>query len=111
MAGVGTPLVEAGLSVTLRVDELKAGPVDLTIEVADAAGRPVSGATVTIATQHLEMNHGVSTNEAEAAAPGRYVAERVAMGMGGTWQAEVTLEQPGEAPVEVTFRVVLEGPH
>jgi len=108
---VGTPLVEAGLSVTLTADELRAGPVDLTIEVVDAAGRPVTGARVTIATQHLGMNHGVSTNEAEAVAPGRYVAERVAMGMGGTWQAGVTVEQPGEMPVEVTFRVVLEGPH
>ncbi|MDP9473606.1 MAG: FixH family protein [Chloroflexota bacterium] len=108
---VGTPMVEAGLSVTLLADELQAGPVDLTIEVADAAGRPVTGAAVTIATQHLEMNHGGSTTEAEAAAPGRYVAERVAMGMGGTWQAEVIVEQPGKTPVDVTFRIVLEGPH
>ena len=104
-------MVEAGLSVTLRADELKAGPVDLTIEVVDATGRPVSGATVMIETQHLEMNHGVSTDEAIAVAPGCYVAERVGMGMGGTWQAEVTVEPPGERPVEVTFVVELSGPH
>ncbi len=111
VAGVGTPMVEAGLSVTLHADELKAGPVDLTIEVVDAAGRPVTGATVRIETQHLEMNHGVSTDEAEAAAPGRYVAEWVGMGMGGTWQADVTIERPDEPPVTVTFLLVLEGPH
>ncbi len=111
VAEVGTPIAVAGLSVTLLADELEAGPVDLTVEVADTAGRPVRGARVTIATQHLEMNHGVETDEAEAVGPGRYVAERVGMGMGGTWQADVTIARRGEAPVTVTFRVVLEGPH
>ena len=104
-------MVEAGLSVTLRADELKAGPVDLTIEVIDAAGRPVTGATVTIESQHLEMNHGVSTDEASAVAPGCYVAERVGMGMGGTWQADVTVELSGKIAVKVAFLVELEGPH
>ncbi len=111
VAGVGTPRVEAGLSVTLRADELEAGPVDLTVEVEDAAGRPVTGATVRIETQHLEMNHGVSTDEAAAEVPGRFVAERVGMGMGGTWQADVTIERPDEPPVTVTFLLVLEGSH
>ncbi len=111
VAEVGTPMVVAGLSVTLLADELEAGPVDLTVEVADGAGRPVRGATVMIDTQHLEMNHGVETDEAEAVGPGSYVAERVGMGMGGTWQADVTIARRGEAPVTVTFLLVLEGPH
>jgi hypothetical protein len=110
-ATLGTPVVAACLTVTLRAGEPKAGPQDLTVEVRDPNGAPVSDAGVVILTRHLEMNHGTSTNEAVATGPGVYVAKRVAMGMGGTWQAEVVITRPGYEPVVAVFVIRLEGPH
>ncbi len=55
-----------------------------------------------------------STTEAANDAANRRLAEEVwSRGnlSGGTWQAEVTIEQPGKTPVEVTFLLVLEGSH
>ncbi len=96
--------------MALFADDPTAGPVDITVEVMDADGRPVTDAVVTAETQHLEMNHGESVNDAVPVAPGRYLAERVSMGMGGTWQAEVLIDRPGEDQVVVPFLVLLEGP-
>ena len=78
--------------------------------MADGDGAPVADATVTIKTRHLEMDHGTSTDEAIATAPGRYVAEGVSMGMGGTWQTEVAVLRPGAEPAAFVFSVALEGP-
>ena len=108
---LGTPVAAACLTVTLRAGEPKAGPQDLTVEVRGPDGAPVTDAGVVILTRHLEMNHGTSTNEAVATGPGVYVAKRVAMGMGGTWQAEVVITRPGYEPVVAVFVVRLEGPH
>ena len=43
-------------------------------------------------------------------APGTWVAERVPLGMGGSWEAQVVITQPGAEPVAVTFAIELEGP-
>lgn len=111
VVGLETPAIQADLSVTVFADRGAAGPVDLTVEVTDAAGHPVTDATVTIETEHLEMNHGVSINETVLVDPGRYLAENVAMGMGGTWQATIIVERPGQDQVVFTVLVRLEGPH
>ncbi len=108
--GLGTPVAREGLTVALFADDPTAGPVDITVEVMDADGRPVTDAVVTVETQHLEMNHGESVNDTVPVAPGRYLAERVSMGMGGTWQAEVLIDRPGKDQVVVPFLVLLEGP-
>lgn len=106
---LGTPTAGACLMVTLRADETMAGPRSLTVEVLDPDGAPVTDADVIIRTRHLEMDHGTSTTQAVATGPGLYVAERVAMGMGGTWQAEIVITRPGYEPVVVTYVIALEG--
>jgi len=110
-AAVKTPVARAGLTITLRSETDQARPNDLTVTVLDAACAPVVDAAVTVRTQSLVMDHGVETSEARPVAPGRYVAERVAMGMEGAWRAEVTVARPNEDPVVVVFQVRLEGPN
>ncbi len=109
--GLGTPVTVDGLQLTLAAAQDKAGPVDLTIVVADAAGEPVVDATVLILTQHLEMNHGVSIDVAFHTGDGVYQANNVSMGMGGTWQVEIQVTRPGQPAVAAVFEIALEGPH
>jgi hypothetical protein len=109
--GLGTPVAVDGLELTLTAAQDKAGPVDLSIAVVDAAGEPVVDAAVLILTQHLEMNHGVSIDVAFHTGDGVYRANKVSMGMGGTWQVEVQVTRPGQPPAAAVFEVTLEGPH
>ena len=109
-AGLDTPVEVDGLTVVLTADGTAAGPRALTVIVTDAAGEPVTDATVSISTSSLEMDHGVSTNETEMIEPGRYLADHVSMGMGGDWKAEVSIERPDAEAVVVEFVVTLDGP-
>jgi hypothetical protein len=108
--GLGTPVAFADLLLTLTAAQAKAGPVDLTVTLVDAAGQPVTDATVLVLNQHLEMNHGVSVTEADQTGSGRYLAKQVPMGMGGHWQVEVQVTRPGQPPVAAVFVVTLSGP-
>jgi hypothetical protein len=108
--GLGTPVAADGIRLTLTAAQSKAGPVDLTVDVVDDTGAPVDDAKVLVLNQHLEMNHGVSVNEAVRTASGRYVAKGVPMGMGGHWQVEVQVSRPGQPTVAAVFEVKLEGP-
>lgn len=105
-----SPVAAGGLQVRLEAASDQAGPGTLTVLVADPTCGPVSGATVTISTQSLDMNMGVETNQAAEQAPGRYVATGVALGMGGRWKADVKIERPGQPPVTAEFLFTLKGP-
>jgi hypothetical protein len=65
---------------------------------------------VTILSQHLEMDHGVSVRVAEMTAPGTYFAEKVPMGMGGDWQVEIQIAKPGAPVSAAVFTIKLNGP-
>lgn len=108
--GLATPVAVDGLQLTLTAAQDKAGPVDLTVAVVDAAGEPVVDATVLILSQHLEMNHGVSIDVAFHTGDGIYQANDVSMGMGGTWQVEIQVTRPGHPTAAAVFAVTLEGP-
>ncbi|MGH2535286.1 MAG: FixH family protein [Thermomicrobiales bacterium] len=108
--GLGTPVVGDDLVVTLIAGSTKAGPVDLILVVRDAAGEAVEDATVEVRTRHIDMDHGVSTDKAVHQGDGRYLAERVSMGMGGNWEAEIVVRREGEPDVAVIFHVKLVGP-
>jgi hypothetical protein len=56
------------------------------------------------------MDHGTSTAQTRQTEPGQYVAEDIAMGMTGIWEAQVVVTRPAQEPVMVRFEVVLEGP-
>jgi hypothetical protein len=107
---LGTPVDVPCLTVTLEADAALSGPIQLTASLVDDNGRPVTGATVVILTRHLEMDHGTSVNETVEADPGMYTVERVPMGMGGMWQADVLITRPGFETVTATFLIDLEGP-
>jgi methionine-rich copper-binding protein CopC len=108
-AGLGTPLATGDVELIVTADSGRAGPLVLTVEVRDGAGQPEEGATVVVTAQHQGMDMGRFPHEAVAAGPGRYVAERVGMGMGGAWLVEVTVDRPGQARVVGYVVVVLEG--
>ena len=108
-AAPGTPVVDDGLTVTLFASRATAGPNRLAILV-EAANGPVIDAVVTLRTRSLNMDHGVSEEATVMTAPGCYVAERVALGMGGDWQAEVELAVPGAESRFYTFVLTLDGP-
>ena len=48
LAGIGTPVRENGLVVTLDADARQPGPADLTITVTDQSGAPVSESRVVV---------------------------------------------------------------
>jgi len=109
-AELATPLTVGGLSITVTAAQDKAGPVDLTITVTNARGEPIEDATVTVLSQHLEMNHGVSVDEAFHTGDGVYQANKVSMGMGGDWQVEVQIERPNRPVIAGIFVITLSGP-
>lgn len=108
--GLATPVVTDCLHVTLKLDTLEAGPRVLTLTVKDASGKPVTGATVTVQTQSLEMNHGISSYPAKMTKPGVYVVSDVSLGMSGKWRATVMISRPGAGRAEAVFVFSLNGP-
>lgn len=109
-AGLATPIVTHCLSVTLTIDQAEAGPRVLTLTIKDDHGKPVTGATITLQTHSLEMNHGISSYTAAMTKPGVYVVRDVSLGMGGRWQADVLIGLPGSGRITVTFIFSLNGP-
>lgn len=108
--GLATPLTVDGLNLTVTAAQDQAGPVDLTITVKNARGEPVVDAKVSLLSQHLEMNHGVSVDEAFHTGDGIYQANDVSLGMGGDWQVEIQVERPNQPIVAAVFTIKLQGP-
>jgi hypothetical protein len=107
---MGIPLAIDGLVINLTSDKDQAGPITLNIDVHDQDGAPVTGATVTLTASSLEMDMGANPHEAVEKEPGRYVAEQVPMGMGGSWRVEIDVHSPDGTSVVAYFKVELEGP-
>jgi hypothetical protein len=108
--GLATPAVANCLTVTLTIDRLEAGPRVLTLTIKNEHGKPVTGATVTLLTHSLEMNHGISSYNAKMTKRGVYVASDVSLGMGGKWQTDVLIGLPGHGRAIATFVFSLNGP-
>jgi hypothetical protein len=107
---VGTPVVVSGFTINLLASSDQAGPVNLTVELSDESGAPITGAQVTVSAHSLDMDMGEFPYEAAETEPGHYVADRVAMGMGGDWKVEVDIAIPGQQKIVAYFLVPLEGP-
>jgi YtkA-like len=107
---LGNPLVVSGFTINLSASSDQAGPVALTVDLSDQSGAPVSGAQVTVSARSLDMDMGEFPYEAAETTPGHYVADRVAMGMGGDWKVEVDVAIPGQQTIVAYFVVPLEGP-
>ena len=102
-AGLVVRIVEAAPAPPAK------GMNEMTIEVVDAAGRPVEGATLTLTAFMPDHGHG------SAAAPvvtdegaGLYTVDRIYLPMTGVWRLTVKIEMPGAPSREVTFSFCVE---
>jgi len=82
----------------------------LTLEVMDAAGAPVDGATITVTPWMPDHAHGSSVKPAVAAAgSGTYTVSNVYLVMAGLWQVKVSVQRaPGDVQ-EAMFQFCLDG--
>lgn len=80
-----------------------------TAHLADAAGRPVSGAELAVDGGMPEHGHGLPTapRATPAATPGDYVINGVKFSMNGWWVLKLKVKAPDGRTDRVTFNVVL----
>ena len=79
-----------------------------TVQIADARGRPVSGASLTVDGGMPEHGHGLPTAPRAIAAgePGHYVIQGMKFSMDGWWELKLAINAAG-ASDKVTFNIVL----
>jgi copper transport protein len=104
-AGIGTPVGENGLVVTLGADARQPGPTDLTITARDRSETPVSEARVVVFARMAGMGGNSQGTAAVEEEPGRYRAEDVPLSMAGTWQLTVRISPRGQPTSVVEFAI------
>ena len=80
------------LQLALRCDSFGSGPsLDCTLRLADAAGRPVRGATVTLAAHmpSMPLAHRVRPARARASAEAGVYQARLELEMPGLWALDI----------------------
>lgn len=109
-------LSKAGPTFTVRLlDAVPAPPVKgtnaFTVQVVDAAGKPVDGATLTLVPFMPDHGHGSAVTPVVKAlgADGKYTVEKVYLAMAGLWELRFNVTAPGAAPSDVTFSFCLDG--
>lgn len=110
-AGLAKPA--GGLSVKL-VQATPAPPAKgtnaLTLEIVDAAGKPVEGATVVVTPFMPDHAHGSAvTPEVASKGGGLYEVSKVYLAMAGLWRLTVTVTVPGTNAADATFLFCLDG--
>jgi len=103
--GIGTPVSEAGLAVTLNAEARQPGPTDLMISVIDQTGEPVTEARVVAFSEMAGMGQDAEGIVAVEEAPGRYRARGVPLVMSGAWQLTVRISPKGQPTKIVRFVV------
>jgi hypothetical protein len=102
----GRARAAGGDTIALALTADQFGSYTFTVDVRDAAGAPVPGATVGMVLTMLDMRMAalrVVLPPSDPPAPGTYRSQGVLMG--GRWQAVVQVLAPGATrPVEATFR-------
>lgn len=112
VAGLAKPA--GALSVKL-VDAKPGPPVkgtnELTLELLDASGNPVDGATVTVKPFMPDHGHGSAvTPSVTPSGAGRYAVSKVYLAMAGLWRITVSVQMPGGGPLqEAAFQFCLDG--
>lgn len=110
-AGISKP---ADALVVRIVDATPAPPAKgmnaMTIQVADGAGKPVDGATLTLTPFMPDHGHGsAATPVVTAKGDGKYAVEKIYLPMAGLWTLTVKVEIAGAAPAQTTFSFCLDG--
>ena len=82
----------------------------MTLEIADSAGKPIDGATVSMTPYMIDHAHGSAVTPAVAPlGGGRYDVTKIYFPMPGLWKLTVTVQTAGAAPQEVAFAFCFEG--
>jgi hypothetical protein len=94
----------AGPTVTLNTppDSLKVGKNTLQFTITDAAGKPITGAKVTMAVAMTSMNMGTARPAAREGKDGRYLTE-VEFSMEGPWRVTLAITPPNGKPLTRSF--------
>ena len=99
----------SGYAITLQVDPAKFGQNTFTVTVADAQGKPVTGASALLLTNDLDMDMGQQSVQAQAVGatqPGVYRAQGQ-LTMAGNWSVTVKILPPGAKTfITTTFKLV-----
>lgn len=108
--GSGAPVQQVGayrITVTNRPSRPTVGDNTLLIEIKDAAGKPVAGASVEAMVSMPAMGampRMESKGAMKEVRPGRYEA-RYGLAMNGDWTVEVSITMPGASPARATYRL------
>lgn len=108
-SGGQTPSTSSeGLLVTLQTNpaQPKLGPVELIVDVKDADGQAVDGATVTLKADMIGHSMGDLSGQATGQTNGRY-ATRANLSMAGEWQVDVQVKTT-DKDVKRKFRIVVQ---
>lgn len=111
-AGLSKP---AG-SFSVKLVESRPGPPikgtnAMSLEIVDAGGQPVDGATITITPWMPDHAHGSAVKPVVTPmGSGKYEVEQVYLAMAGLWQVKVAIQPPGGGPLQETmFQFCLDG--
>lgn len=108
-------LAKQSAGLTVKIVESNPSPPQkgtntMTLEIADAAGAPVDGATVAVTPWMPDHAHGSAlTPVATPMGGGRYAVSKIYYPMPGLWQVTVSVQTPGAAAQEVTFNFCFDG--
>jgi hypothetical protein len=109
-------LTKAAGTMTVKLVEAKPGPPvkgnnELTLEVLDASGQPVDGATVTVTPWMPDHAHGSAVKPTVTpTGGGRYHVTDVYLAMAGLWQIKVDVQPAGGGALqEAVFQFFLDG--
>ncbi len=83
----------------------------MTLEVLDASGQPLDGATITVTPWMPDHAHGSAVKpEVTPLGGGKYDVEKVYLAMAGLWQIKIAVQPPGATALEETmFQFCLDG--
>jgi len=103
-------------TLSVRLLESNPGPPikgtnTMTLEVVDAAGQPVDGATITVTPWMPDHAHGSAVKPVvTATGGGKYTVDEIYLAMAGLWQIKIGVQTAGGGPLqEATFQFCLYG--
>jgi hypothetical protein len=109
-------LAKSGASFTVKLLDAQPAPPSkgtntMTVQVLDASGKPVDGASVTLVPFMPDHGHGsaVAPIVKGLGADGKYTIEKVYLAMAGLWELRFNVQAPGAASSDVTFSFCLDG--
>ncbi|APR86466.1 Hypothetical protein A7982_11815 [Minicystis rosea] len=112
--GISAASTDGSIKVTFA-DALPAPPEKggnvWTIDVADAQGNPIDGATITLKPFMPEHGHAATIIPTVKAGdkPGRYVVDNIELFMPGIWQNTFTITPSGGVGEPVVFTFCVDG--